>query len=1267
MKLEIKKIIGATSIILGVSILAGITTICLIPNSNTIINQNQSNLKTVTTNNKLVPGFSYGDLTNGGINKENNTAIHAPTKQNIYGKTYNYIYGFSSIQKPKPDVIRIIKANTNSAIMDLSEETLKDIIIAKGETAYNNIKSVELESMILNSDFLISGQSNPILYIDTTVTRNDNSLKTLIVRIDINKLELNDDSQYSIFLDSVDCVSLTEISPNISISYSAAEILLLTPNTVNITENFIPGANQTKIINLDYGVLIGSAEMISATGRAQWLTKPPISTIQQISSINVVGGNKLQLTTSSSSSSSNDLYALFSQMNPLYEPNQNPTLSKIDVGKLGLNTNKITKMWQENINGSSYLFGTQKGTSTTANSEVGSFLKGKFVNNSFQPNKNKWFGNGYEVYAVHSIFNNIYVSDSSKRIILYDKNFKFKSVLYTSVDNVITSFSSSNGVLKGWKNNGDVDLFNSSQYLFTNTQPAKADHKIVESLASIKFKNNLSDELKTRDITSFNNTMTSSALKILFSEPNNEAPPFGLAPDLKFSVSQQTSGGKNLIEIKVEQAIRLLTIDSQLNITAQTPLSTVLLGTKEYEIFNKEAHVTNLIPDSNIEGSSLPLIVRSQLPSEFLTNNKNLIQQYLYKIQNVINPKIKITPDDTLGILKVKIVANYCWLNGERHLKPTIWEFNYRGFRRNIFSNFNKKLTLIDDAYLVENPEVKINLVVKFSKVLPTILTPKIVLSDFVVIPSEISELDIKPTITIYPNSLDGNAVVSLVYDDNVSIPVKKYIWTLPKVFKADISMSKEIEVAFLDADVVAKRSFPSQVANSLANPILTSTVVKKYLEISDYLISLNPILIVIDPNDYNGTFILQLSFDLDVEAKRGYFPGHTKASSFSKLFTGFKTNEVLVPKASSFSFITLDDLKIINPAGYEKIIYKTLDLLTPQEVADNLIVKVEGVKLDQDYSIELNFNNNLGELDVIVTYFYFYEKQSITGKDEIKTIHNKIFTQHYTGFSKVTNPVKSLSWKSNSEITDQTIFKNTPSDFANAFNKIEGPMINKLLPYVNLSEWANQLFIDSSTLEVNLIPNNQLGTISFQISITDWNPLEEESFFTNELTGFTRNAITSGADILTLDENSPILIGYKQTSLPGNLVLSDWYKFFTIPSYMNNWNKSISVESDNYTGTLKLTLEITPLNLASTSDNVIGQSIFVTKFYTGFKKIPIPPASLTNIGIVAGVSSSITVIMLVCALVIVVIARKMNNKATIATTKIIEAALDNEKETEEN
>lgn len=705
---------------------------------------------------------------------------------------------------------------------------------------------------------------------------------------------------------------------------------------------------------------------------------------------------------------------------------------------------------------------------------------------------------------------------------------------------------------------------------------------------------------------SFKNYIKNNVLSFLSVKSYDTA--FG-APSFDAEVKSITKNSDNNYSVSIQftQNLRKITSGS---IVTNNPTS-VVIATQTYTFINADSSITVKSKDS------IPAAITSKLPSEITSNYITSILNF----NNVGNYTITLEPNDAKGILNVQVKSDAVWVDGSLKTNyiqnVTVGSEDAPYFKVDLFNGLSSSIDLVTDDYLnkTENATLKTTLTNKYSSTLPSEVTAKNIIDDFLVFGAAFNSTQLiangliqKPTennVQLYPMDSEGKLYVIVTIPKIGDQTNVTYSFDVASLFKKDFTTNHNVYLNFLSNDSVLEKKYTVTTGGSSTETALKtltpSSIVSLinsnksllfyFMDMSNYVFNIlanlvdnssNEAVLTIAPSDPLGTITFTINFKQQI-------PGLD--SSYSCIFSGFTTaNTNLSGKPNqmpgfSWGTLTSTALNGKKPADI------TSDYLVQNQ--SSLFVYVNNSN-QLNHEINVTPLNGSGAVLVTITFYDWWENQTINGEQQSVKLAQKTFsTVLKNGLSQSKEPINSVVWKSFYELTltNSTYTASTASNAVALINSAASTDLEKLKLLTNLSDYLSSniesaIKTDPSALSLSIVPNDTEGTLSIYSTIK----VDGETYnYSNVLSGF--NLVGANYSVTLAQETSDAVAALKN-SVPSDLTTEQIESLINV-SIGNGLTKNVQVSYDDLKGTVSVTVNLYK------DGQVVATT---TRDYSGFK-----------------------------------------------------------------
>ena len=720
----------------------------------------------------------------------------------------------------------------------------------------------------------------------------------------------------------------------------------------------------------------------------------------------------------------------------------------------------------------------------------------------------------------------------------------------------------------------------------------------------------------------------------------------------------------NTITLVFTQNLRQISASGSIDASKQ---QSVIIGSATYTFYYGDGKINNNSPQSityssydnfrNSTKMTIPAYVLNMYPTDIAnqvsqtdTKNANLnsFVNYFLNMENIYNPNISLSGNNTNGVLTINVSVPYIWSNNSGSVtQNATWVFTF-GTASSPFFNYNPfgysgtgsntsnaSVTPVDDSFASDaaNANIISNLKNKYATMLPSQVSKEQYYNDFLELGSAFTNQSylnngeiVLPTtdsdnnITIVPNDLNGNAFVSITFPKIGPQSDQTFSFTTPSIFMTDSTASQSVYFAWKSNVTTIADSNNTQISTLTASNI-ASTLAASNTTKNNILAMLNNFAVF---SDYYANMIVQNKIKVSAayDDSKGFLnislapvnnisiPG-INTNDLNMTFTGFKTqtngtsntNIKTANQTSGFSFGTYSADSNVSPSSITQTDLLSSDLLKKNT---NLATWVQSGLA----TINLTPSNLTGVLKVDVTLKNYVDGSNIT---PLKT-----FSINIGGFAKTSQSTNMIVWKTNASqsLTNQlpsTLVNNaTSGEYANTASNANSVNLARLKYFANLSSDFDAALTSNpnSVTNFTMLPDDDKGTLTLSAVI---NQSGVSTVYSDTITGLKTSPSLEPtiAFNVTDTSNSVALTNLREMS-PSQISInnSDLLQLFSINNSSDNYLTSIALNYDDYKGTLDVTVTVTD----PTSNTQLATA---NQSYSGFV-VTKDTSKGTNWGIVA-------------------------------------------------
>lgn len=988
--------------------------------------------------------------------------------------------------------------------------------------------------------------------------------------------------------------------------------------------------------------------------------------------------------------------------NHIIQESDNAIKSILSTGTLGFDESKPFKTsFVQNDSSSFHMFFSQKEITKASDSKIG-YYKYDFLDETSENNINlveKSFPFKKEIFldikklynATSSHIGYIFLTTSG---IVYKSNntltnfeilCDFNSFSYKlgNIYKIATSASSSNWYAQ--MTDGTYGQFSNSTLIGQWDKISVTDSYELPLSVTIKTQNEVSPAVIYQQIANednsaygdkFNSFLNNAEsykefLTVNFVDSRTSTPPQVKITASNFiapSKREEATNKEYKITLTFEQTLRKIDNLGQIVHNTSEPEKKLKIAEQTY-IFNNNIGKVTFANDKD-NGFDVPKYITNKLPSKV---TKNEIETFLVHFENVKGYTITHSYNDLKGTMKVRIHVPYMWRikdNGEIVFDSNVI-FNQsfdvaKGYEEETdpppFFNSNPlgvsaSITEINDDFinLPENIELKNNLFAKYSTLLPSQVSKKQIIESFIIfgqafynqtnIDRGIIQLPEESQVSVVPYDYEGYAKINIVFPKIANLFDVSISFNTAKLFLSNQTanssvyfnfksneeiLSTNINASFFDVKnqkntptnlsslkptVIAKKLNTNEIGDN-SNVIET---LKMFAVFSDFFvrsINDNKISVISTPNDKFGSLKVQLK----MKSNNGETIQGFNSDTIEMNFTGFTKDNSDSLTADSFTFSN-----ITQPISNISVNDVDLQKLYQWRIFENS--KNETLNKINERSIVITRSPSTGTIMVTLDIENFVEGSTV--------IPSKSFSKVYNGFLKTKNSIDMVVWKSFDELikSKETFVSSKPSEIVNLYNNSVQSSVDKLRDFAHISsEFAKEL--TPGNVVFLLIPDDEQGSLRINATITTKNGTFSVN---NEIKGFLNSGFLVPTIEMTKDNNSSTDIIQLKKKLPSAISKEDavaFYKFKNADSYYKN----VTLTSDDYTGTLIVSVEI--IDTSNQNQKIAEES----QMYTDFAKF-IPEDKKTNWFIVAAAGLVPLVILIVPIILLGLVQSRKNMK----------------------
>lgn len=867
------------------------------------------------------------------------------------------------------------------------------------------------------------------------------------------------------------------------------------------------------------------------------------------------------------------------------------------------------------------------------------------------------YGENNQIIGYISLFKN--GTPSNSKIIYFSNDFTSSEIYYDSSNStpksndfqkIITRKNDRNWY--GLDNNGKIHQFSGKNYIGELTNSSSSREEII---ASISFKNEfeLNSLLRVQKATDSNSLTTflnAYAKDFINVESYDSA--FGepiFSVEVKSINEISGSQNKNVL-LEFSQHLRT---NNNGNINQSN--KEVILGVRLYEFVNDNVQI-NIKDKTNV-----PYSITSKLPSEVTKEDL----KWLVDVKNGLDYKVSLDPNDIFGTLTLNFTFPHVWVNGKlvqnyKH-SITIGSPENPYFKIDILNGLSGKVDLVTDDYLSDDTTLKNELSIKYNSTLPSQVTPKDILSDFLKFGSAFSDMQLlnqglieKPTeddVSIVPVDTEGYAFVNVTIPKIADRTNVLFSFKTAKVFDISLTSHQNSFILFKDNKKVLETEIQissnqieklgSYLPSTIATQIQTDAKWLLYFtDISYYILNMiygndKKAELLVEINDGLGQITISIVFTDQIPGMDG--------KSFSKTFTGFATQGSSGAPSQESSYPTFNWGEIDSNTFNGKI-PSDITVQTIQEISSQLFV-MNGPANGLKNTINVTPLSASGAVQVDITFHDWWEKRKL---DDTATavpvlLKEKKFSTILThGLRSSKESIDTIVWKSYEEL-DASIKASTAENALLTIESSGSDSLSKLLQVANVSQsLQNEVQKEGNKLDLSITANNDLGTLSvyalFRINGTT------QSFGTT-ISGFTLQSTNYS---VSLASNTSTTVEKLREFLPSELSDEQIGSLITV-DIGKDLTKKVETNFDDMKGTLNVRV-----SLLSKNGNGNSATPTIERTYTGFKT-NIPKYKGTNF-LIVGLSIIIPILLLLPPILLIVF--YFNRRDVKKFNKLLESRL---------
>lgn len=663
-------------------------------------------------------------------------------------------------------------------------------------------------------------------------------------------------------------------------------------------------------------------------------------------------------------------------------------------------------------------------------------------------------------------------------------------------------------------------------------------------------------------------------------------------------------------------------------------------GTVTYQNYSNYQSQTNL---------NIPQYVLDMYPSKIaalLTSTEadytNFINSFL-NMQNIVNPVITASGNDTNGTLTVNVTVPYSWAsdNSSSADSNKTWVFTFGtssspffksnpfGFTDSTNTVSNASVTPVDNTFASQtaNANTMSNLKNKYSTQLASSVSKFDLYNDFLVLGSAfsnssyissglispITEANADQQITVVPDDANGSAYISVTFprigDENDYI----VSFTTPSIFMKDESASQSVYFSWktggsitipgasgavaIDGENTAISNIqPSAIGSLINNATSTSEVIQLlggFATFSSYyanLITQNKLTVSATWSDKQGYLNITLTPQSGV-----VIPGIESSTNMSMAFYGFKAD---ANASDTGGFPTTQTTSSFSFGTYSADANVSASSITQSDILSSNLLKDTSLSTwisSGLASITLTPSDSTGTLQVTVTLKNYSDTGTISP--------TKTFTTNIGGFKATNQNTNMIVWKTN---TDSTLSGKLPStliesastgELSDAVAK-ENTNLLRFKFFANISSVLNsQLTANPGMITAFTMQGDDTeGTLTLSAVIVQDGV---STVYSSTIAGLATTPSLQPTITFNYSDNSvnATLSSLKQ-QVPSTISTnnSNLLKLFTVNSTSPNYRTNVDLTYNDIGGTLSVKVTV-----YDSSNHELATS---TQTYTGFKTV---------------------------------------------------------------
>lgn len=859
-----------------------------------------------------------------------------------------------------------------------------------------------------------------------------------------------------------------------------------------------------------------------------------------------------------------------------------------------------------------------------------------------------------KLYSATSEFIGYIFLDKSGKAYQYDMQFKNPILLYNfkqstialgDIYKVVTSPSSASWFAQ--MTDSTFGQFSGSTFVGQWDKLAQVSSTELPINFSIKSQNEIAPSVISQKVAA-GSTYASEFINYLangesykdFLNVTFQDPRLTISPSITISQSAFVDSQDKIYSVELTFKQKLRKIDYNGNITSDESTSTeVTLAKQTYKFNNAISKVLDAheLDETGQERQPIPIFIKNKLPSQITEDE---VKNYLVVLENVNNPIISTTYNDSTGSMRVIVTVPYMWEqggNGEQLVANKVFAFDYSNYFYFNSLGSSASITEIDNTYInkPENSSTKSSLLAKYGAKVPSSVDPKELINSFVIFGPAFSQQTnydsgvISPQdewlINVIPYDREGKAKIDILIPTLANSSNVRILFETPSVFLANPNANSSVYFMFKENNEAMTDDLKKQSASTIASKLNSSnggnnsgviSNLQQFASFSDFFVSYindGTIKVTATGNDNYGT----LKIVIDVTKDGQKLPGFS-SSSIEAIYQGFARSSGSQLTNDTFKFKdSIEGISNISPLNM------TADrLMNEFNIFDGSSEQTKN-KITTS-NIVLNKSTITGTIQVIVTIENYVENNNVYPQ--------KSFITTYSGFKKSQEPVDMVVWKSFYEITtDNQSYKNSrPSDIINSINTTSMLNKEKLNVFANVSTDLSNKISDS---DISIILEGNDGT--GELTVTATIKVDDTSLSLSTIINCNDNqSLTPVINLLPDNSNSADLAALRN-KLPSAVTPEEASKLYSFTN-ANSYVKEVNLVPDDSKGFLSVNVRL----LTSAGAEILSS----TNQYTQFAKF-IPQNEGTNWGIVVASVLVPTIILMIPIIILGVIQDNRHKK----------------------